>query len=156
MRPINGEEQEQLDPPPVSSTQGHITSRSNHAPPPPKEEKDKVGGTMGGGGGGDGWAWAHLVLVLGDAVAGVVHLRDEHLHGGVAAAGLLERVLEPALHAVAHHLRQRLPLLLHRTAVHPLHVPPLPPYAASPLGEARRGRVSSPAVAPPPQPQEEG
>lgn len=110
----------------------------------------------GGGGGGDGWAWAHLVLVLGDAVAGVVHLRDEHLHGGVAAAGLLERVLEPALHAVAHHLRQRLPLLLHRPAVHPLHVPPLPPYAASPLGEARRGRVSSPAVAPPPQPQEEG
>lgn len=96
------------------------------------------------------------MLVLGDAVAGVVHLRDEHLHGGVAAAGLLERVLEPALHAVAHHLRQRLPLLLHCPAVHPLHVPPLPPYAASPLGEARRGRVSSPAVAPPPQPQEEG
>ena len=57
------------------------------------------------------------MLVPGDAVAGVIHLRDEHLHGGVATARLFERVLEPALHAVVHHLRQRSPPFLGRRAV---------------------------------------
>lgn len=57
----------------------------------------------------DGW---YLVLVLGDPVTREEHLRDEHLVGDVPFARLLEGVLEPALHAVTHHLRQRLPLAL--------------------------------------------
>lgn len=52
------------------------------------------------------------MLVLVDAVAAAVHLADEHLHGGVAGAGLLERVLEPPPRAVQHHLGERHPVVL--------------------------------------------
>ena len=55
---------------------------------------------------------AHLVLVLVDAVSTAVHLADKHLHGDVAGARLLERVLEPPPRAVRHHLRERHPLVL--------------------------------------------
>jgi hypothetical protein len=55
---------------------------------------------------------AHLVLVLVDAVSTAVHLADKHLHGDVAGARLLERVLEPPPRAVRHHLREGHPLVL--------------------------------------------
>jgi hypothetical protein len=54
----------------------------------------------------------YLILVLGGSITREEHLRYKHLVGDVAFARLLVRVLEPALDAVADHLRQRLPLAL--------------------------------------------
>ena len=52
------------------------------------------------------------MLVLGGSITREEHLSYKHLVGDVPFARLLVRVLEPALDAVADHLRQRLPLAL--------------------------------------------
>jgi hypothetical protein len=64
------------------------------------------------------------LLILGNSVAGVENLGNEHHHGGVACTRLLERVEEPVLHAVANHMRQRLPIAKRYTSVGVLHAAP--------------------------------
>lgn len=59
-----------------------------------------------------------LIGVFSYTIATVIHLAHQDLHGGVAALGLLERVLEPPLRAVRDDPGERDPTLA-LGALHP-------------------------------------